>query len=201
MIRKLLPLCALALFSISACATIPTGPSVMVMPAPGKSFDQFRQEDAFCRGWAEQQIGISPQAVANQNTATGAAIGTAIGVGAGALIGAASGHSGAGAAIGGATGLLIGASSGADSGQIYGYEAQKRYDIAFIQCMYSYGNQVPVKNQWQQRTYRKRYTPPPRSTYIPPPPPVTMAPYNDPSIPPPPPGATPQTPPELLEWR
>ena len=192
--RKFLTLGGLiAIFFLTSCATIPTGPSVMVMPAPGKSFDQFRQEDAFCRGWAEQQIGISPQAVASQNTATGAAIGTAIGVGAGALIGAASGHAGAGAAIGGASGLLIGASSGADSGQSYCYEAQKRYDIAFLQCMYSHGNQIPMKNQGQQRTYRKRYTPPP--------PPVTMAPYNDPSIPPPPPGETPQTPPELLEWR
>lgn len=190
----------LALFSISACATIPTGPSVMVMPAPGKSFDQFRQEETYCRGWAEQQIGISPQAIANQNTATGAAIGTAIGVGAGALIGAASGNAGAGAAIGGASGLLIGASNGANAGQVYGYEAQKRYDIAYLQCMYSYGNQIPVRNQPQQRSYRRRYTPPPPppATYTPP---VTQAPYNDPSIPPPPPGATPQTPPELLERR
>lgn len=193
MIRKFLPIALVAALHLSACATTPTGPGVMVMPAPGKSFDQFRQEDSNCRVWAEQQIGISPQTIANQNTISGAAIGTAIGAGAGALIGATTGNAGAGAAIGGAGGLLIGTSAGADAGQATGHEAQKRYDIAYMQCMYSYGNQVPVKAQRQQRSYKRQYTPPP--------PPVKLAPYNDPSIPPPPPGAIPQTPPELLESR
>lgn len=195
MIRKSLYSSLLvALFYLSACATPPpSGPGVMVLPTPGKSFDQFRREDAYCRNWAEQQTGLSPQAVANQSTANGAAVGTAIGVGAGALLGAASGNAGAGAAIGGISGMMIGASSGANAGQVYGYEAQRRYDIAYLQCMYAYGNQVPSRKPYQQPVYKRKY--------IPPPPPFSHAPYYDKTIPPPPPGATPQTPPELLENR
>lgn len=90
------------------CATVPTGPSVMVMPPPGKSFEQFQNDDAVCRQWASQQIGMSPQEVANQNTASGAVVGTAVGAGLGAAIGSASGHAGTGAAIGAASGLLVG---------------------------------------------------------------------------------------------
>lgn len=41
-----------ALLAIAACTTIPTGPSVMAMPGSGKSFDQFRADDADCRQFA-----------------------------------------------------------------------------------------------------------------------------------------------------
>jgi hypothetical protein len=37
---KLLPLGAALL--LGACTTLPTGPSVMVLPGTGKNFDQFR---------------------------------------------------------------------------------------------------------------------------------------------------------------
>ena len=43
--------CALALtgcFLLSACATVPTGPSVMVLPGSGRSFPQFQTDDANC---------------------------------------------------------------------------------------------------------------------------------------------------------
>jgi hypothetical protein len=146
----------LALLVLSGCATLPTGPSVMVLPPAGKPFDQFQAEDVKCRQWASYQIGASPQEVANQNTATGAAVGTAIGAGLGAAMGSASGHAGQGAAFGAATGLLIGAASGASSGQYYGYEAQRRYDIAYQQCMYAYGNIIPG-----MRYTRVRSVPPP----------------------------------------
>jgi len=139
--RKFLLLSVLLVFG--GCATLPTGPSVRVMPAPGKPFDQFMSEDAICRQWAEKQIGMNPQEMSNQNAVSGAAVGTAIGAGAGALLGAASGHAGAGAAIGAGSGLLVGTASGASSGQLYGAEAQRRYDNVYIQCMYSKGNQVP----------------------------------------------------------
>jgi hypothetical protein len=128
---------------ISGCATMPTGPSVMVMPPPGKSFEQFQADDAICRQWAAQQIGMAPQEVANQNTATGAVVGTAVGAGLGAARGSASGSAGVGAAIGAASGLLIGTTSGANAGQAYGWRAQRRYDIAYQQCMYAKGNQIP----------------------------------------------------------
>jgi hypothetical protein len=164
---------------LTACATMPTGPSVMVLPAQGKPFDLFQQEDASCRRWAEQQIGMSPQAVVEKNTVTGAAVGTAIGAGLGAAIGSASGHAGTGAAIGGASGLLLGTSAGADSGQVYGHEAQRRYDAAYLQCMYANGNQIPTTSRRTNRSYR-----PPSSW--PPPPPGTYG-YPPPDTPPPPP--------------
>jgi len=136
-------LISFTLLMVGGCATVPTGPSVMVLPPQGKPFEVFQGEDNTCRQWASQQIGASPQQTVNQNTASGAAVGTAVGAGLGAVIGAASGHAGAGALIGGAGGLLVGSSQGAESGQYYGREAQRRYDNAYVQCMYSYGNQVP----------------------------------------------------------
>ena len=158
------------------CATVPTGPSVMVLPAQGKPFDQFRSEDALCRQWARQQIGLSPQETVNQNTTTGAVIGTIVGAGVGAALGAASGHAGQGAAIGAGTGLLFGAAEGSDTGRYYGYEAQRRYDHAYVQCMYAKGNQIPGVT-------------PRRRTYSPPPPPPNFTPGS-----PVPPGAGPYPP-------
>jgi len=143
---------------ISGCATMPTGPSVMVLPPPGKSFEQFQADDAICRGWAAQQIGGTPQDVANQNTATGAVVGTAVGAGLGAAIGSVSGSAGAGAAIGAASGLLVGTASGANAGQAYGWYAQRRYDIGYQQCMYAKGNQIPGMTT---RPARRTVPPPP----------------------------------------
>jgi hypothetical protein len=150
---------SLMLLVVSGCATIPTGPSVQVLPGEGKTFEQFQADDAVCRKWAEQQIGISPQERVNQNAATGAVVGTAIGAGAGALIGAATGHPGAGAAIGAGSGLLLGTATGANAGNSSGWEAQRRYDNTYVQCMYAKGNQVPGVRQY--RPVRRAAPPPP----------------------------------------
>jgi hypothetical protein len=40
----------------TACASAPTGPSVMVLPGSGKSDDQFRAEDARCRQRAASEV-------------------------------------------------------------------------------------------------------------------------------------------------
>jgi uncharacterized protein YcfJ len=151
----------------------------MVLPAPGKPFDQFQMEDAVCRRWAAQQIGMTPQEVANQNTLTGAAVGTVIGAGLGAALGAASGSAGTGAAIGAGSGLLMGTAVGSDAGRVYGEEAQRRYDNAYVQCMYANGNQVPGT----VRRYRRPAAPvaPPDYDYLEPPPA-----YPPPNQPPPP---------------
>lgn len=124
------------------CATMPAGPSVNVLPGPGKSYARFQREDTSCRQWAEREIGESPQQKANRNTATGAAAGTVLGAGAGALIGAASGNAGAGAAIGAGSGLLLGTAAGAGAGHMSAQEAQRRYDNVYVQCMYTKGNRV-----------------------------------------------------------
>jgi outer membrane lipoprotein SlyB len=152
----------LLLLSVGGCVTLPTGPSVMVLPGSGKSFEQFQTDDLVCRNWAGQQVGMSSQEIANRNTATGAVAGTLLGAGLGAAIGLATGSPGTGAAIGAGSGLLFGTTSGSATGQSYGYEVQNRYDIAYQQCMYSKGNQIPGV---ATRSYGTRSAPP-----VPPPP-------------------------------
>jgi len=158
----------LALLVMVGCATVPKGPSVMVLPPPGKPFELFQAEDAICRQWALQQIGQSPQETVNQNIVTGAVVGTVIGTGLGAAIGSTSGDAGAGAAIGAASGLLLGTASGADSARVYGWEAQRRYDIAYMQCMYSKGNQIPGVVTRTRSLQGMPPPPPPGSGYAPP---------------------------------
>jgi len=154
----------LMLLMLGGCATLPTGPSVMVLPSQGKPFELFQDEDARCRDWAGERIGLSPQENYNQNAVGGAAIGTLVGAGIGAALGAASGNAGAGAAIGAGGGLLAGTAIGADSAQTYGYDSQRRYDTAYVQCMYSYGNQVPVSGR-PRRHVRMAPPPPPPPDY------------------------------------
>jgi hypothetical protein len=115
----------------------------MALPAAGKPFEQFQAEEASCRQWAAQQSGAVSEAAANQQTAVGAAIGTVVGAGLGAAIGSASGHAGTGAAIGAGTGLLMGTAAGANADQVASGTAQHRYDLAYQQCMYAKGNQIP----------------------------------------------------------
>jgi uncharacterized protein YcfJ len=170
----------IALLLVTGCATIPTGPSVMVLPGAGKSFEQFQADDAICRQWASRQIGTAPQETANQTTAKGAVAGTVIGAGLGAAIGSASGAAGTGAAIGAASGLLLGSAAGASAGQVSGYEAQRRYDMAYQQCMYSRGNSIPgVITRSPGRRYPPPPPPPPGYNYGPPPD------YSEPPSPPP----------------
>jgi len=99
--------------------------------------------------------------------------GTAIGAGSGAIIGGAVSHSWGGAAVGAGFGLLIGSAMGANTGEASAYALQRRYDNAYVQCMYSKGHKVPVSGHLTS-------TPP---VYIPPPPP----PHSPPTTPPPPP--------------
>ena len=179
--RKLsVSLSLLALLMLVGCATIPSGPSVMVLPGSGKSFEQFQADDATCRQWASQQIGTAPQEAANQSTAKSAVAGTVIGAGLGAAIGSASGAAGTGAAIGAASGLLLGSAAGASAGQASGYEAQRRYDMAYQQCMYSRGNSIPgVITRSPSSRYAPPRPPPPGYNYGPPPA------YSEPGSPPP----------------
>ena len=50
------------LLVLAGCASTPDGPSVLVLPGTGKSFDAFRTDDAECRRYAgEQASGGSQQ--------------------------------------------------------------------------------------------------------------------------------------------
>ena len=186
--RCFLGLSVLSALALSGCATLPTGPSVMVLPAAGKPFEVFQADNSLCRQWAGQQIGLSPQETVNQNTAAGAVLGTVIGAGLGAAIGAASGNPGLGAAIGAGSGLLGGTAVGANAGQAYGWDAQRRYDIAYQQCMYAKGNQIPGAVQQNRRTSALPPPPPPPPGDRPAPP---GPPQSLPPPPPPPPGNAP----------
>jgi hypothetical protein len=173
------------LFLLSGCVTMPVGPSVLVLPGTGKPFEQFQDDNEVCQNWAAQQTGTSPQPAAENRAAAGAVIGTLVGAGAGAAIGAATGNPGAGAAIGAGSGLLLGTAYGADAGRGWYYEIQRRYDNAFLQCMYAKGNQVPMSAPPSGASFD---TSPPPSSYSAPP-------RTDGSIPPPPPGPPPPPPP------
>jgi hypothetical protein len=160
-------LLVLAVVALSGCATVPTGPSVMVWPGPGKPFEVFQSDDAACRQWASQQAGAQPGENANKALASGVAVGTALGAGLGAAIGAASGDFGAGLGIGAASGAIVGTAAASGPAYQAQSEVQRRYDNGYMQCMYSKGNQVAGA----VRTYRRVYPPPPPPPGFGPPPP------------------------------
>ena len=135
-----------AILIISGCATPrPMGPRVAVMPAPGKPLEIFSSEDHQCRQYAEQSIGLTPDAAASKNFAGSAVAGTAIGTAAGALLGGRQG-----AAVGAGVGLLAGSAAGSRQAAYSSRDAQWRYDNAYKQCMYAQGNQVPGYQVQQQ---------------------------------------------------
>lgn len=153
---------------IAGCATTPTGPEVMALPGTGKTFEEFRADDQLCRAYAWQQIGGEARRdETNQKAVESAAVGAAVGAVAGAAIG---GRDTAG--VGAGMGLIVGSVSGAETSRISGMSAQRRYDHAYIQCMYAKGHRVPVSGV---------YSSPPAS--------------RSPTIPPPPPGSPPPPPP------
>ena len=155
-----------ALLVLAACAVAPTGPGVMVLPGTGKSFDQFRFDDGTCRQFAYDQIGGQTAALAQENSAvTSAVVGTAVG----ALAGAAIGGNSAGAAVGAGVGLLGGSMAGADASQHSAYGAQRRYDIAYQQCMYANGHRIPMSGRFAQSQPRAANYPPPPPPNQPPP--------------------------------
>jgi hypothetical protein len=138
-----------AALALAGCAEMPSGPTVTVWPGPGKPFSVFRQEDDACRAYANYRVNPND---ANEAAFKRAAIGTTIGAVAGALLTGSSRGAGAGAGMG----LIVGASSGADYSSASNWTLQRQYNIAYEQCMYSSGNQIPGA---------------PAPHYIPPPPP------------------------------
>lgn len=165
------------LLLVTGCATVPYGPTVMALPGAGKSFDQFRMDDADCRQYAQYQInGGNPNQI--DPGVRNAAIGTAVGALAGAAIG---GSRGAG--VGAGAGLLVGSMSGSDAARGSNYGAQRNYDNAYVQCMYSKGEQVPVSGNMLRSHSQVQPQPQPQSSvpttpqgsfYPPPPPPPGM---------------------------
>src|SRR5262245_6121535 len=121
---------------VGGCVTIPTGPSVMVLPGSGKPFEQFQVDDNVCRQWALAQCGMAPGDAATSSGVASAAWGTVLGAGLGAAIGAAAGNPALGAAVGAGSGLFGGSLIGANTAYASGTAVQYRYDVAYQQCMY-----------------------------------------------------------------
>ncbi|MGB8856682.1 MAG: glycine zipper family protein [Burkholderiales bacterium] len=178
---------------LGACVTIPNGPSVMTLPGSGKTFDQFRIDDASCKQFASEQLGTSPQQAAESSAVSSAAVGTVLGAAAGAII-----DGSRGAASGAGVGLLMGSASGAGAADATGRGAQRNYDNAFIQCMYAKGHRVPVSGKLTgapPSAPSANYAPPPSTSYSPPAPPGVAPPQA--GIPPPPGGYPPPPPPDV----
>lgn len=165
-----------ALAVLAGCATPPMGPMVAVMPGPNKPSQAFQDDDMTCRGYAQQMVAGQAQAANNQAVGAGV-LGTVLGAGLGAAIGG-----GRGAAIGAAGGALGGTAIGTSQSQAAQYGIQRQYDNAYMQCMYSRGNQVPGAGRYAgpqaysppQQGYGPQQGPgyePPQQDYSPPPPP------------------------------
>lgn len=159
-----------ALLLLSACVSMPSGPSMLVLPGAGKSFDQFRADDVSCRQYAQYQLGgATAEQAAVDSGVRSAALGTVLGAAAGAAI---DGRSGA--SVGAGTGLLFGGLSGAGAANISGYDLQRRYDFSYQQCMYAKGHRVPVSGRFtnEARPAASGYAVPPPNT----PPPAGLMP-------------------------
>jgi hypothetical protein len=202
-VTKSILLAAPLAFVLGACATVPTGPSVMVLPGTGKPFEQFQADDAACRQFALHSAGITTKKAAGDSLVTGAAVGTAVGAAAGAALGAAAGNPALGAAAGAGAGLLGGTAVGGGYADANVHSVQRRYDVGYMQCMYAKGNQIPVSRGAVPYSSNRVTTPPP-------PPPARMTPpagsaptaptpgppaaTTPPNIPPPPAGTPPPPP-------
>ncbi len=130
--------------ALAACVSVPQGPTVAVMPGAGKSLEQFRVDSGVCQQFAQSSIAGASQA-AQDNSAANAVGGAAVGAAVGALLGAATGQAGTGAAWGAGTGLMIGGAAAGNTGAASSYTLQRQFDIAYMQCMYTRGNQVPAQ--------------------------------------------------------
>lgn len=141
---------------LAGCVSVPVGPNVAVMPGPGKPFDLFQADNAECMAFARQQIGDAhPNEVAGEQVLTGALAGAALGAASGALLGG-HGHGQVESMAG--AGMIVGSAVGASSANMSSMSLQRRYDIAYQQCMYAKGNQIPGYAQ-------PRYLPPPPRPY------------------------------------
>lgn len=161
--KRILKLAALLpLLVASACVTVPTGPSSMALPGTGRGWDQFRFDDGDCRQFAQAQVGgMTPDQAGVTSGVNSAAVGTLLGAAAGAAI-----NGGQGAAVGAGAGLALGGLAGTGTANASSYELQRRYDNAYLQCMYAKGHRVPVYGDYSSsrpapRAYAPAYPPPP----------------------------------------
>jgi len=149
-----------ALAVLAGCAMQPVGPTISVFPAPYKPFQVFLDDQDECQDYAASRVAGGAEA-ANNRALGAAAVGTVLGL----AVGAATGD-GRAATFGAASGAAVGATVGAGQSDQANFGLQRRYDIAFAQCMYAKGNQVPGFQRLAAPP-----PPPPGGAGAPPPPP------------------------------
>lgn len=148
-----------AALALAGCVSVPQGPTVAVMPGTSKSLEEFHADNGGCQQYAQSAIAGPTQAAYNQagaNVVGSAAFGALIG----ALFGSVTGDAGYGAAWGAGTGAMFGGAAAGSGGYASSYALQQQYNAAYMQCMYTHGNQVPARVV--QRTYSStvpRYAP------------------------------------------
>lgn len=134
---------------LGGCATQPLGPTIPVMPAPGKDMKAFQQDEDYCEQYASDRAAGRVKQADDDELRRGV-LGAALGASIGALAGNTKG-----ALAGGAIGALLGSSSGAGYDQ---HRVQRGYDIAYGQCMTARGNSVGMG---RHRRWRPDYASPP----------------------------------------
>lgn len=182
-----------AAVSLAGCVSVPTGPSTLALPGTHKGFDQFRYDDGSCRQYAYDSIGGLTAARAQEEAGVRSAVTGAV---IGALIGGAI-NGGHGAAVGAGVGGAAGGIAGVSAGEASAYDAQRRYDHAYQQCMYAKGHRIAVRGHFapQAAPPVPRPPAPPQYSYSypPPPPPRPGQPAPPGYYPPvPPPGSAPR---------
>ena len=105
------------------------------MPAQGKLFEVFAQDQATCKQFADSEVG--GVGLSNLKEFGTAAVSTALGAGLGAAV-----RGGRGAEAGSAFGAIAGAALGARGSARDQSNLQGRYNLAYTQCMYAHGNQI-----------------------------------------------------------
>lgn len=122
---------------LAGCAQMPAGPTIAAMPPPNKPFEAFIADDQLCRNWAAASVGPGRSAASDQMLAA-----TLAGAALGAVAGAVGGDR-SDAAAGAVIGTALGAGAGSNVSSATAWNAQRRYDIAYQQCMYAKGNVIP----------------------------------------------------------
>jgi outer membrane lipoprotein SlyB len=175
--------CLAATGMLSACVTVPPGPSQTALPGSGKAWDQFQADDASCRQIAAARGGVPSEAASSAGVGSAVA-GTVIGAAIGGLLGG-----GEGAAVGAGMGLFTGSVVGTGYAQNAAVVTQQSYDRVYFQCMYASGNRIPVPAAFASSMRQGAAVAAPRT--VAPPPNAAIPPRNAP----PPPEVSIATPP------
>jgi hypothetical protein len=133
--RKWLWISATAAAQILGCASTVQTPTVAVAPARDKSPSAFADDNSSCRTVATQQSEAAKNA-ANMQIAGSAITNAAVSAGNSTAAGERGRMVAANAAAGALTAVIV-------SGQVTQATLQRRFDLAYAECMYARGDSLP----------------------------------------------------------